>query len=194
MQHLIDIPDSAVWAITAAREAYNASLPSTITEMQEQAGEAEGDPPVHVPVQVANPALLATNGQYLTFILGRAVTSWATTYVAVAPPPEVPPVVIDGVPQEVTMRQAQQEMLYTDTILTGNPQLLDVVEQAIAAMPNDLAGREAKIAWAKSSTVKRTHPLITALKPLIKAALGLTDAEVDPRIDQLFIGASLRAA
>jgi hypothetical protein len=76
------------------------------------------------------------------------------------------PPTINGVPQEVTMRQAQ--------IALNRAGLLTTVEAAIASMPG-AAGVEARITWAKSSAVKRHDPLIATLQP----ALGLTDAQID---------------
>ncbi len=72
----------------------------------------------------------------------------------------------NGIPVEVTMRQAQLALLGAG--------LLDAVEAAIAAYPGD-AGKAARITWYKSSTVRRSNPLILALMPL----LGLTSQQVD---------------
>lgn len=195
MQYLLNTPAESDWAIAAARAAYNASLPQTVTQMQQQPGPNEGDPPVQVPVQVPNPDLLASDGDYISFVIGKAVTSWAQTHQAVAPPPVVDPVVVNGVPQEVTMRQAQQQMLYTPTVANNGSTLLDAVNTALAALPDDIPGRAAKISWAKSSTVQRTNPLITQMVPVVQQALGLADATAtNAAIDQLFIAAAKLAA
>jgi len=84
----------------------------------------------------------------------------------------VPPA-INGVPQEVTMRQAQLALLGAG--------LLDTVDTAIAAIPGD-AGRAARITWEKSSAVRRDNPLIAQLQ----GALGLTSEQ----IDALFVAAA----
>jgi hypothetical protein len=76
------------------------------------------------------------------------------------------PVDANGVPKQVTMRQAQLALLAAG--------LLDDVEAAIAAIPGD-AGRAAQITWTKSSAVQRDNALIGQLA----GALGLTSAEVD---------------
>lgn len=83
------------------------------------------------------------------------------------------PVDENGVPKQVTMRQAQLALLGAG--------LLDLVEDAIAAIPGD-AGRAAQITWTKSSAVQRTNPLINQLA----AGLGLTGQQ----IDALFIQAA----
>jgi hypothetical protein len=92
---------------------------------------------------------------------------------------ELQPPAVNGVPQEVTMRQAQLALLATK--LADGSSLLDHVDAAIAAMTGD-AGRAAQITWGKSADVLRTNPLIAQLQ----GALGLDDAQ----IDALFVAAS----
>jgi hypothetical protein len=157
VQYATNINDASVWGITAARQARNAALSPTI----EQDGQ-----------QVPNPELIASDSAYLDFVLASAIESWCHQYAPVVVP-EVPPVVVAGVPQSVTMRQAQLALLGAG--------LLDTVNAAIAAMAGD-AGRAAQITWATSSAVERGNPLIAALA----GALGLTDAA----IDALFIQAA----
>lgn len=76
------------------------------------------------------------------------------------------PVDENGVPKEVTMRQAQLALLSAG--------LLDDVEAAIASIPGD-AGRAATITWTKSAAVKRDNPLIAQLA----AGLGLSSTSID---------------
>ena len=58
--------ESHLDGITAAREAYNASIGATVTNEQ---GE-----------QVANPALLETNEEYVQFVISKAAESYANQY------------------------------------------------------------------------------------------------------------------
>lgn len=78
------------------------------------------------------------------------------------------------VPDEVTMRQARLALLGAG--------LLDDVEAAIDAM-SDPAKAAARIEWDYSNTLRRDHPLVTALG----AGLGLTGGQ----LDDLFIAASV---
>lgn len=52
--------------ITAAREAYNQSLPETITD-------EEGN-------EIDNPAILETDAEYVQFVMGKAAESYANQY------------------------------------------------------------------------------------------------------------------
>jgi hypothetical protein len=51
--------------ITAARNAYNNSLPQTVTENEEE---------------VPNPALLETDAEYVQFVMSKAAESYANQY------------------------------------------------------------------------------------------------------------------
>jgi hypothetical protein len=84
------------------------------------------------------------------------------------------PSTVNGIPQEVTMRQAQLALLGAG--------LLQHVNDAIAAIPGP-AGDAARITWEKSSAVRRDNALIAQLA----VALGLTG----PQIDALFVTASM---
>ena len=77
----------------------------------------------------------------------------------VLPPP--PPVTT------VTMRQARLALL--------NAGLLDDVEAAIAAIPDETQRRAAQIEWEYAAIVERNSALIQQLAP----ALGLTEAQMD---------------
>lgn len=158
MLYSTTINDASVYGITAAREAYNETLRALVLNDQGQ--------------EIDNPNRLKTDAAYLDMILQRAIEGWCKQYapVVVTPPP---PVVVNGVPQEVTMRQAQLALLAAG--------LLDDVEAAINSIPGD-AGRAARITWTKSSAVKRDNPLIMQMA----AALGKTPQQ----IDGLFILAS----
>lgn len=78
------------------------------------------------------------------------------------------------VPDVVTMRQARIALLRAG--------LLSQVDAAIAAMPAETGGDEARITWAYGAEVRRDGPLIGQLAP----GLGLTDEQ----IDSLFIEAA----
>lgn len=84
-----------------------------------------------------------------------------------------PPTDVNGVPQVVTMVQAQLALLGAG--------LLDKVDAVIASIPGD-QGRAAQIEWSKAANVHRDHALIAALQ----GALGLTGEQ----IDALFVAAS----
>lgn len=86
-------------------------------------------------------------------------------------PPPAPPA---PVPDNVTMRQARLALLGAG--------LLDDVDAAIAAIPNETQRRAAQIEWEYATTVERASPLIGQLAP----ALSLTEAQMD----QLFIAAA----
>lgn len=73
------------------------------------------------------------------------------------------------VPQQITMRQAQQALLEAG--------LLDTVETAVSFAP-----RSVQIDWQKGSIVERNSHTVT----LLQAQMGKTDWE----IDQLFIRAN----
>ena len=77
----------------------------------------------------------------------------------VLPPP--PPVTT------VTMRQARLALLRAG--------LLDNVDAAIAAIPDETQRRAAQIEWEYASIVERNSALIQQLTP----ALGLTEAQMD---------------
>jgi len=83
-------------------------------------------------------------------------------------PPPAPPV---PVPTEVTMVQAQQELLAAG--------LLDAVEEFIATLP-----RADQIDWRYRQMVRRDWPLVE----VVRLALGWTSEQVDA----LFSGADTR--
>lgn len=70
-------------------------------------------------------------------------------------------------PRSVTMRQARLAML--------SDGILDDVEGAIAAIPDETQRKAAQIEWEYAQDVARDHWLLASLMPVI----GLTDAQVD---------------
>ena len=86
------------------------------------------------------------------------------------PPIDPPPV---EVPASVTMRQARLALLHAG--------LLDDVEAALAAIPDDTARRAAQIEWEYAQDVERDSPWVQQLA----TALGLDAA----MLDELFITA-----
>ena len=146
------------YGITFAREKYNASLPQTIL--------VDGE-------QVPNPALLASDSQYLLLRIGTMVDSWAQQADQVAPPPPPPPGPINGVPQAVTKRQGRQAL-----VLAGK---LSLVQQAIDALPEPQRTLM-QIEWDDSTEFHRQRPSLIQLG----TAIGLTSQD----IDNLFIQAA----
>lgn len=71
------------------------------------------------------------------------------------------------VPQSVSMRQARLALLQAG--------LLDQVDEAIAAIEDPTARREAEITWNYSTDVERDAPLVEQLA----ASFGLTPEQVD---------------
>lgn len=88
--------------------------------------------------------------------------------------PEPAPVVVPGVPQVVTARQAWQAL-----ILAG---LIDQVQPAIDAVPDPVQRRLLDAEWNKSQEFHRTRPTLIALA----TAIGLTSEQ----LDNLFLQAS----
>lgn len=112
MKYVTTIDEASVYGIDAARAAYNATLPAEV-----EVTPANGDTPA---VMGQNPALLTTNEAYLDFVLQNAVQSWCRQYAPTAPVPEVPPTTVNGVPQQVTRRQAKTVMELTPNAAHGN--------------------------------------------------------------------------
>lgn len=105
---------------------------------------------------------------------GKVALRQGDTWVFVDPPEgddELPPV--NGVPQEVSMRQARRALLAAG--------LIDQVEAAIDALTSP-AKEAARIDWEYAQVVRRGDPLVQMLAP----ALGL--AEID--LDNLFTTAA----
>lgn len=77
-------------------------------------------------------------------------------------------------PQSVTMRQARLALLGAG--------LLDGVDAALAAIPDEMQRRAAQIEWEFAATVERQSPWVANLS----AALGLADVQ----LDALFVAAA----
>lgn len=171
MQYQTTINDEVVFGITAAREAYNATLPAevVITPASEGVNGEEGQEEVKGP----NPAILNNDALYLDFVLTNAVASWCRQYTPVAAPPETPPVVINGVPQTVTKKQAKKALAAAG--------LLSAVETALANATGT-EGAFARIEWADSITFNRNNAVLLSLA----GALGMSDAQ----LDALFVAAA----
>lgn len=103
MNYTTTISDSSTYGITAAREAYNAALPSD------------------------DPARINSDSAYIDFILERAIQSWCVQYAPVVAP-VVPVVQVAGIPQSVPRRQAKTVME-----LTPHPTQGDLWQAALAA-------------------------------------------------------------
>lgn len=75
MDYTTTINDEAAdFGITAARLDYNASLrPEVLTQVPDDAGNL-------VDVFVPNPELIATNEQYLNFVLANVVQAWCQQF------------------------------------------------------------------------------------------------------------------
>lgn len=78
------------------------------------------------------------------------------------------------VPQQVTMSQAR--------IALSRAGYLNTIDAAIAGIAGQ-SGIEARIYWATSNTVDRTHPLVSTMG----AVLGLTASQ----LDALFVTAAM---
>lgn len=98
MNYTTTISTASEYGITAARAAYNASLPALVDD-------------------APNPALLASDSAYLDFVLAAAVQSWCRQYAPVVVP-EVPVAEVNGVPQVISKKQGRAQ-LKLDGLLTA---------------------------------------------------------------------------
>lgn len=128
-------------------------------------------------IEARDASIAALTAARDTALTGKA-TAEATRDAAVARVAEleaqIAGPIVNGIPQRVTMRQAQLALLGAGK--------LDAVEAAIAAIPDATQRKAAQITWDKSSAVERNNGLIAALAP----ALGLSSGQ----IDALFLAAS----
>lgn len=160
MQTTITIPEDKRYGVTFAREQRNASLPQTVTD-----GTGK---------QVPNPDLIASDEAYVAWVLALGVDSWCTQAgVANAPPPAPPPPgTINGVPQEVSRRQARQALA-----LAGK---LSLVPGCIAAIPDATQRQMVQIEWDDSQVFLRQRPTLIALATNpAPYGLGMTLAALD---------------
>lgn len=144
MRYIIDLNDASEHGITAAREAFNSSLPATVDD-------------------APNPALLATNADYVAYVLGSAAESWCRQYAPVVVP-DVPKADANAVPQSITPAQGETQLL--------REELLDAVRGILA---HESTPEEMKIAFARASEWQRQSPSVLAMMQ----ALGKTDADAD---------------
>lgn len=158
-QHTLSAEQLA--GLAFARANANAEMPATVT--------VDG-------AEVPNPALHATDLAYLTARINDVLNSYAKQKAESAVVAPAAPATINGVPQEVTRRQALQALLAAG--------LLDDVEAKIAAIPDPVAKRMTEIEWNESQTFQRHRPLVVQLG----TAIGLTSEG----IDALFIDAASR--
>ena len=161
MNYTTTINEASVYGITAAREAYNASLPATIKD-----GEAD----------VPNPDLIASDSAYLDFVLHRAIESWCKMYAPIVVP-EVPPVEVNGVPQQVTRRQAK-------TLMELTPHPAGNLWQAALAAAEAIADAQTRIVTVNylQESLHFEYPQVLTMA---QSLLGMTAAQVD----QMFIAA-----
>ena len=74
---------------------------------------------------------------------------------------------VEPVPEGITPRQAKIALLQAG--------LLDDVEAAVAAIPDETTRRIAQVEWEYAQEVRRDWPLLVQ----VAAQMGLTDAQVD---------------
>lgn len=173
MQYVTTINPASVPGITAARAAYNASLPATIDGGQKT---AEG-----APIMVANPALLSSDSAYLDFVLRSAVDSWNRQFAPVIAPPVLPPAAVNGVPQEVTRRQGIQALIIRKD--AAGVSYKSKVQPAIDAIVDPMQRALMQAEWDESQTFQRQRPALIQMA----TAIGLT---TPAQIDDLFVFAA----
>jgi len=164
MKYVTTIDEASVYGITAARAAYNASLPATVKD-----GEAD----------VPNPALLASNEAYLDFVLQNAVQSWCRQHAPTAPVPEVPPTTVNGVPQQVTRRQAKTVMELTPNAEHGN------LWAAALAAANGIPDAQARVV-----TVNYLQESLYFEYDKVVAMAGQLLGMAEEQVAQMFVAAS----
>ena len=140
MIYTTTISPASVYGITAAREAYNASLPATIKD---------GD------LDVPNPALLPHDTAYLDFVLASAVQSWCKQYAQVVVP-DVPDTSVTGIPQVISKRQGRAQLKAES--------MLSAVEGYMASLPVDDTTR---MAYEDASEWQRTDPNVVAMMSML---------------------------
>ncbi len=170
MKYVTTIDDASVYGITAAREAYNASQPAEV-----EVTPASGDTPA---VMGPNPALLASNEAYLDFVLQSAVQSWCRQHAPVAPAPEVPTTTVNGVPQQVTRRQAKTVMELTPNAEHGN------LWAAALAAANGIPDAQARVV-----TVNYLQESLYFEYDKVVAMAGQLLGMAAPQVDAMFIAA-----
>lgn len=176
MKVLLDIDPAYEPSIGAAMNDYNAGLPATVSV------DAQGNP--LAPGQtLPNPALATSKESFIQQKAREMLKGFVAKY-GVLPPP----VVVDGVPQEVSARQAYEELI-AQGLHNDLDASLSEVEKCIALI-SDLAVRtRVRNLWRKSTVFQRQQPeLVTLWMGAAPGGLGKTAAD----LDQTFISASNR--
>ncbi len=171
MKYVTTIDDASVYGITAAREAYNAAQPAEV-----EVTPASDDAPA---VMGHNPALLTSNEAYLDFVLQNAVQSWCRQYAPTAPVPEVPPTTVNGIPQQVTRRQAKTVLELTPNAEHGNLWL------AALAAANAIADAQTRIV-----TVNYLQESLYFEYPKVVVMAGQLLGMAEEQVAQMFVAAS----
>lgn len=141
MQILLTIPTESVYGITHARGLYNAAASE-----QDQ---------------------IASDEAYVQQVVAGAVESWCNAANVVPPPPPVDTVIIDGVPQEVTRRQACQALILSNKFALVQPAIDAIVDATQRAIMQS--------EWEDSQTFQRQRASLIQ----IGTAIGLTATELD---------------
>lgn len=149
MQVLIDIPESARAAVAFARAKFNEGKP-----VEDQ---------------------ITSEEDYLIHVINKAVDSYAVQANVPAPQPDPDPVVVNGVPQQVTRRQAIQALI--------NQGLYASVQPAIDAITDPIVRATMNNEWNNSQMFERQRPSLIAMAQ----AIGIQYPE---GLDALFIYAA----
>lgn len=145
MQILLDIPTSLVAGVTSALEAYNRQHQATI---KNEAG-----------VDIPNPALLATESDYITFVMTKAIESWNKQYGFTVSD------VVTSTPRSISKRQGRLQL--------KNENLLTIVENYMNSLPVDDTTR---MAYNDASEWVRTDPNIIAMLTILGKSSEDADA------------------
>lgn len=172
MKVLLNINDAYVPSITAARNDWNSRQPATVTT------DANGNP--LAPGQtLPNPALVTTNEAFIQLQMQVLVKGWVATF-GMLPPP----IVVDGVPQEVTKAQFYEELVFQSLHNIDDPALSEV-EKTIALIADAVQKMRMKNAFRNSNTFERQKPWLIQLWTQL---MGRTAAQ----LDQTFVNAAQR--
>lgn len=175
MQILIDIPESKRAGITHARDLRNASLPAQV--------EADGE-------MVPNPDLHASDEDYLLWVVGQAVDSYAANLPS-TPPPDPGPDPVTGKVMEVSKRQAHEELFEQglhDLLDPMNPEKSEV-QACINRIPDLVQRAKVHNLFHNSTVFKRTQPELVWLW-MTPAPDGL--GRTEEQLDATFLSASKR--
>lgn len=168
----LDINAAYAPSITAARNAWNAKQPATVTT------DANGNP-LPPGQTLPNPALVANNEAFIQLQVLILVKDWVATYGMLQPP-----LVIDGVPQEVSRAQAYEELVWQSLHNIDDPAQSEI-ENIISMIPDAALKLRMKVLFRNSATFERQNP---DLIMLWTQAMGRSLAD----LDQMFINASKR--